>query len=133
MYCISHVLGYEASIVSDVLIGVHNVHVQYMYYACTHECMDITARKCSRVMYEYTIHLLLTYLSKLRMKSGSCAREEGRVKGGQLADATCDRYIFVQSTTVFNRACTRPRGRDRVPGTSVDAHIICIILASSSV
>ena len=48
------------------------------------------------------------------MRSGSCASEEGRVKRGELTEATWARNIFAESTTVFIRACSsRERGRER--------------------
>ena len=42
------------------------------------------------------------------------------MKGGQFADATCERYIFVQSTTVFNSACENHYEYGH------HCHIICI-------
>ena len=54
---------------------------------------------CLHILYN-----ILTFLSRLRIRRGSCAREEGRVKEGELAEATWERNIFVESTTVFSRA-----------------------------
>ena len=46
------------------------------------------------------------------------------MKGGQFADATCERYIFVQSTTVFNSACENHY--EIWTSLSYNMHIMCV-------